>query len=333
MDHPWLTPLECRAVRPGTQLLYDRSVSDFLSFCRKNDLRILGCDANEFDALDLAVTKYLNQIFVEGQGVEMASRVVAALRHVIPKIGRLQSGNLPRTMRALKGFSNLAPSHQRLPLPRPAALAIAGLLACREQPQMALWVALSFIAYLRPSECLAMTGRSIVVPIVGASQTYQRWGLLIRDAYAGQPGKTGLLDESVILDLDVWIYPALKVLKSLKRDDQGLWDFDANDLRLKFQRAAYDLGLHKISNHLYGLRHGGASDDLLSGRRSIEAIQKRGRWASPASLKRYTKETRLLHEMAKIDKSVFEYGVKVQENFSDVLSRGPRSRAGAPPCQ
>ena len=216
----------------------------------------------------------------------------------------------------------MAPSRQRLPLPRPAALAIAGVLACRDEPQMALWVALTFIAYLRPCECLAMTGRSIVMPILGGDLTYQRWGLLIRDAYAGQPGKTGLLDESVILDHDEWIYPALSVLKNIKKDHQKLWSFDANDLRTKFQRAANDLGLDKISNHLYALRHGGASDDLLSGRRSLEAIQKRGRWASPASLKRYTKETRLLHEMSKVNKHVFEYGMLVQAHFSDVLTRG-----------
>ena len=40
---------------------------------------------------------------------------------------------------------------------------------------------------------------------------------------------------------------------------------------------------------MYQLRDGGASEDCLSRRRTLQEIQHRGRWTTASSLKRYTK--------------------------------------------
>ena len=41
------------------------------------------------------------------------------------------------------------------------------------------------------------------------------------------------------------------------------------------------------------MRHGGASHDIVLGKRHITAVRKRGRWSSDQSLKRYAKDKRL----------------------------------------
>ena len=48
----------------------------------------------------------------------------------------------------------------------------------------------------------------------------------------------------------------------------------------------------------YALRRGGASWGLLERRRTLEQVQRHGRWAQPASMKRYTKEAFLQDAMA-----------------------------------
>ena len=50
------------------------------------------------------------------------------------------------------------------------------------------------------------------------------WGLLLGDAMTLQPGKTGVWDESVLLDLDPWIIRPLEALKSTLRPDDLLCD-------------------------------------------------------------------------------------------------------------
>eukprot|EP00959_Pyramimonas_sp_CCMP1952_P433577 9079480-Pyramimonas_sp.AAC.1 len=80
----------------------------------------------------------------------------------------------------------------RLPLPRAAAMAVAGWMISRNLPSMAVFVALVFHAYLRPSEAYRLRVSSLVPPIAGAG--FSSWGIIVNDAKAGRPGKTGETD-------------------------------------------------------------------------------------------------------------------------------------------
>eukprot|EP00974_Lingulodinium_polyedra_P103498 10021857-Lingulodinium_polyedra.AAC.1 len=70
----------------------------------------------------------------------------------------------------------------RLPLPRPAVGAIAGVIINESQPEMALFVLLAFSTYLRPSECWNLTARALAPPV---SCDLPHWGLVVNDAYLG----------------------------------------------------------------------------------------------------------------------------------------------------
>ncbi|CAK0847713.1 unnamed protein product, partial [Prorocentrum cordatum] len=80
--------------------------------------------------------------------------------------------------------------------------------------------------------------------------------------------------------------------------------------------------LVEVSDHLHCLRHGGASDDLLSRRRGAFQVQVRGRWASVKSLKRYGKETKLLSEISSVHGDAFRLGHLMLEHFWTVVMAG-----------
>ena len=59
-------------------------------------------------------------------------------------------------------------------------------------------------------------------------------------------------------------------------------------------------GMLEMGVELYSLRHGGASDDFLTRRRTLPEIKHRGRWLADSSVRRYTKSARALKELEKI---------------------------------
>lgn len=69
------------------------------------------------------------------------------------------------------------------------------------------------------------------------------------------------------------------------------------------------------------LRHGGASHDLLYRIHSLEAVQRRGRWASSKSLRRYGKETRPIELTAALPKCVLRpFGALMRDRLVEVIT-------------
>eukprot|EP00973_Karenia_brevis_P034263 4726174-Karenia_brevis.AAC.1 len=75
---------------------------------------------------------------------------------------------------------------------------------------------------------------------------------------------------------------------------------------------------------MYSLRHGGASEDLLRGRRRLQEVMRRGRWQSESSLRRYSKEGLLAQELAKVPASTLSYGVAVDASLESIFLRNGR---------
>eukprot|EP00973_Karenia_brevis_P059127 8231961-Karenia_brevis.AAC.1 len=146
-----------------------------------------------------------------------------------------------------------------------------------------------------------------------ADPVYNHWGILLHptdtNSDSRRPGKTGVWDDAVLVDCAQWIYPSLQLLKSQHKDnDDRIWSMPLGHLQTVFNSGIKSLGMESLRPSLYSLRHGGASEDLLRRRRSLQEVRRRGRWMSDSSLKRYAKETRLLAELSKIPEQVLLYG-------------------------
>ena len=273
---------------------------------------------NDAATIDQVLVTWLNVLFFRGLAAAEGSKMVAAIKFAMPEFSRRGELNLPRSMRAVKSWAKKVPARQRLFLPRCLVCLIATYLAQQGRLAMSICIILSFTCYLRQKEAITLTVSQLVPPSAEAGPGYRYRGLLLHPAEALVPGKVGLCDEAVLIDSERWLYPFLEILTQ-RAPATPLWPFTSRELIDSFRSARTALQLGPLNPLLYGLRHGGASEDLLHRLRTPEAVKRRGRWASDESLKRYGKETRLLVELSKLPADILSKARVANESIDQLL--------------
>ena len=309
-----LSFLEQTAVKPGTSRDYRLRTEAFCKWCLDR-----GLTWRSVEELDAVLTMVFDEMFFKGETADHGSKLLAALKHFESRVSRLGAFGLPRASRSLSSWMKAAPSSQRLPFPWIALCAVIGLLVERGRLASALHLLVAFRSYMRPGASDLLRVKQLVPPQPMAGQAYQAWGLLLNPVEDRTPGKTGLLDEAILLDSEPWLHPFFVALTSHRDPESFLWPIRGAELVEEFQLACRSLGLSHLKPCRYALRHGGASDDLLTRRRSHLAVKRRGGWATDASLKRYGKETRLLKEIGRIPPAGLAFGSHVSSNLPGVL--------------
>ena len=308
--------LESAAVRVPTLVDYHKRATEFVGWCRSRSLT-WRLDTE----LDYILTLYMDEKFFKGESVEDSSKTLASLKHFVPAISRAGAAALPRALRALGAWRRLAPPRQRLPLPLLALSAMVGWVVANDRLESAWRWWIAFKCYLRPGECDALTGNQLVAPSPLAGYGYQSWGLWLHssETSGAVPGKTGLFDETVWIDKCPELANILQHLAATRPGATPLWLTSAAEDMIIFAQAAAALGLEDIRPCRYGLRHGGASDDLMTRTRSALEVKRRGRWRSDTSLRRYAKETKILAELNKMPPRTLAYGRLVLNRIQAVL--------------
>ena len=165
----------------------------------------------------------------------------------------------------------------------------------------------------------------LVAPTPAAGLQYLNWSIIIAPEELEVPGKTGGWDENVVVDTDPELRPLLAAIAANRHPSAPLWGTSAEDNAL-FSTVAAALHLGQLQLCRYALRHGGASEDLLTFKRDLAAIKKRGRWKTDASLRRYAKEAKLARELQKVHPLVINYGNLIIQDLAGIIS-GERPRA------
>ena len=137
-------------------------------------------------------------------------------------------------------------------------------------------------AYLRPSELGNLTAGQVIRPLKESGA--DSWALLLAPQEELKTSKTG---ESVLLDvhLSIAIVKFLTRYTGRKAATTPLWSRSQAKYAVAFAKRAETSGVHVITT----VRHGGASSDALRRTRSLIELQKRGRWRSEKSVRRYEK--------------------------------------------
>lgn len=312
-----LSVLEASAVSDSTGRNYHACALKFLNWCLWT-----GRNFTDSVVLDTILVVFFSHLFLDGYDSATGRMTMAALKHHLPAM-LTGSRPLPRAFRALQGWTKLVPPQMRLPLPRVAMFAILGVLMSQGRLAEATFVRIAFDTYLRPSEAYRLTAASLIAPRDGSKDGYQHWAILVNDAASGRPGKTGVTDESVIVD-DPSLWPLLLALRLKRRPEASLWTFSPHQLRQAFAEALIQLQIADEQTTLYSLRHGGASDDLLSGRRTRKEVKDRGRWRTDQSLNRYAKRARMQQRIGQLAPALVAFGEKVETDFlmlMDVCAR------------
>ena len=149
-----------------TNRLYAQHASRFAEWCRWQ-----GLSWTSTAELDVMLTAFLGHLALDGFDTATGRVTIAALRHFVPGLGGGRA-SLPRASRALDGWKKLKPPTMRLPLPRPAIMAVLGVLLSRGQVEIALFILMSFAAYLRPSEAARLQGHSLAPPNTASGAAY-----------------------------------------------------------------------------------------------------------------------------------------------------------------
>ncbi|CAK0809155.1 unnamed protein product, partial [Prorocentrum cordatum] len=291
--------LAANQVRPSTQVLYLkvlRLLAGWLMVDALPDWPVAAWDA--------ALADFLLWAFDQGVARATAARLGAAVLWGLPQlhVAPLQRC-FPQLAHSLAGWKRLHPPGSRPPLPELVVRAAAAWLGHQGEFATALCVMLMFEGYLRPSEALALRAAQLTGPFGSATSAGSHMSVVVHAAELQQPGKTGEMDHTVVLDLPrqqalAWALARLR--DSRLGSWHPLWDFDYNLLQRRFGQALAAVGASCLAGTLYSLRHGGASHDRLTASRTLMEVQQRGNWRAFNSVRRYDKHGRVAIEWMKI---------------------------------
>jgi hypothetical protein len=314
---PGLSLLQAASVSEATKGTYAASVQAFYEFCRIHNL--LHASVNE---LDLAMVEFMNAGFLDGDGGYVGSRLLAALSYIRPELGRPCDMGVHRAKQALRGWKRLAPGFSRLPLPWEVVAGVAMLMLSEGLWVEAMGVLISVIFYLRPGELVRLQVRSLVPPLLLAGPGHRHWTLIMHEQEheGSKASKTGVFDESLILDLDKYQFlaPALAKLVANRPPSAPLIDLPPGRLAHVLASIGSRLGM-KPSPLLYQLRHSGPSIDFADQSRDLMAIKRRGRWKSDSSLRRYEKGAQITKQLRALPGSVQSFVVRAATSLPGVL--------------
>ena len=228
--------------------------------------------------MDAALCEYFDLRYFEGGTSDEGGKLLAAVSFFETRFYKNTASTLPHSSRALRGWIKNGPAEQRLPFPLVALYVVASHLVKTGCPDHGLCLLMQLNAYLRPGEIVNLQVKQLVAPLRGARPPYNQWGVNIAPFELPKPSTTGLYDESVTLDNMEWAHPLLEALVAGRLPSDQLFRLTLPELSLSFGNAVIACHFAALKPCLYSLRHGGASEDLLRGRRDIDGVFRRGRW-------------------------------------------------------
>ena len=160
-----------------------------------------------------------------------------------------------------------------------------------------------FDTYCRSSEASALMKVDILPPAPAAGPLYKdKWIMILGNSETGARTKTKIVDGGV--EVGGSVRPYMKKVAQLLYTSNGgkhpLFGTGQLALEAHFRTATRALDLEALHPCPHMLRHGGASEDFLSGARNLAEIKKRGLWESLASVSRYAKSGLVLRQLNKL---------------------------------
>ena len=176
--------------------------------------------------------------------------------------------------------------------------------------------------YLRPSEMVGLTVGQLIPPLSHGHMQHRSWCIVLHPQELEARSKTGKFDESMRLDLEMYDFlkPIFTFLKQTRKPEEKVFSLDYQRWAALFRRAVLDLRLEALGPPtLYMLRHAGASLDVARGARTLQEVQKRGRWDSFASVRRYEKAGRVTELLGRLPESVQRFASRCSLRIDGIL--------------
>lgn len=315
--------LRRRRITVRTRVLYTEAACRLQAWCHEHRRSMVG------DQIDSSMEAYFEHLYLNGETAYEARMTLYGVAWEHKMITR-DINVLPCAKEALRGFVKAAPERTREPLPWAAALLIChdmiltdglpGLHAARA-------LVTGFDGYVRPSELL-MTRRSQVTTRPAGQSRYPQVALRLAPTPSGEddeharPTKTGQFDDTIVFGDSAsssagrgQVAKLLQRLKATTSANTMLFPLTLNEFEKLFNSALHRLELQHLRVTPHCMRHGGPSEDYAQGLRTLADIQKRGRWMSTCSVRRYEKSARLLSQLGKIPPAQLKLSKRLQSTI------------------
>lgn len=304
------TFLEKLAVSDRVALDYAHRMEELHRFAKAQ-----GYTLKKKNTFDEVCCKFVNNMFELGFDLQDGTKTLAAIIDANPGYGPRHM--LPRTRRALHGWSKTEPQKTRPPLPWPLIAAMTLAMLKKGRAHAAAGVLLMFSAYLRPGEMLDLQIGDLVAPMPGKTC----FSLHLHPAERREQSKVGLSDESMLLDSQNLQWLGL-VLAQLQRSSAYLINLTYQQLSQHWKEALKAVGLEENHAVLYQLRHSGPSHDRFHHLRTALEVKQRGRWASDASVRRYEAHARINQEFHCLPQKTQKLCLQAEK---ELAMRGPQT--------
>ncbi|CAK0889596.1 unnamed protein product [Prorocentrum cordatum] len=282
-------------VTGGALERYATAVHEFETYAKERRLPL-----QPLARLDDSLSLYFVDLFDDGFGVWEGRN--AFYGYKLLKLRTTGKVDLPKALASLKGWTKRAPGRMRLPLPDIIVDDIALGLVEHGNPLMGAAVVIQTDTYTRPSEVVGPRQGQILPP-APVAKLGAHYGIVIAPSEWHETTKTGGQGDSLLVG-DVarpWLTSVLRLLhKPNVSDKKKIFDFTLGDYEREVKKSACRLGYTPLGACPHVFRHSGASNDKAHSRRTLKEVQKRGRWASSASVARYEKGALILQQLRKV---------------------------------
>ena len=221
---------------------------------------------------------------------------------------------VPLGYRLPPSWKRLEPGSSRPPAPRVLVLLVARWLAKHPRAHCS-----PLLPVVRNEHAAALRGFQRLPPIKGIPGTAGKWSPLIRASELAQPGKNTRVRHQCITGSGT---PSVSVSRTAgtqgnSRRTTAPSPFSYTQPYQNTEDALKQLRCQQLQITPYTLRHGGASEDRAVSAKSLEEVQKRGRWKSFTSVRRYEKLARLSLVMSKCRQSFFSKDLRSNATWND----------------
>ena len=270
---------------------------------------------------DITVASLLDRMcFTDNLPVGRGVKAFHGLLHVFPE----WRGSMPIAARALVAWERWSTTREGGPASRSTIYFVAA--KCIEKGFIDEGIAFitALDAYLREQDWLQLRAEDLSCSWKGDRLEV---ALLLGRRHRGESVKTGQ-EQGVTID-DPLVARLLWARASTMDASEKVFHTNETRAGRAWRQVLHEFKLDFVGP-MHTLRHSGPSEDVLSKKRSLTDVQRRGRWSQSKSVQRYAKPHALVVHQAKVPESVRLRGEAYARNFGAVLRRIPPGHRWSP---
>lgn len=311
---PWedddVNRLLIHSVTDETAVIYMREVRLFLKELKKR-----GKEGVSYPKLDRLLARRLSSLcYRDKVGRQRGANLLWGMLWSFPELRT----HLFYSVRAMKSWEKIVPGGEGGPIAEEGIWCV--MCDCFREGLLLQGVlcALSYDCYLRSSDWAGLQEGD-------GTCTRQSVSLVFGVQERGASAKTGI-NQGVVISRG-WIAEMVEEVLKLTAVGAPMFPISQPKFRAQFQKLWRRRG--KKVRAVHDLRHSGAAEDVAQGRRTLDGVQRRGRWRHLSACTRYTKTFLIARSRGMLGEEMLKEGRRIAEDPRRAVRRAIEEGEGA----